>query len=91
MMRVTTQASTSYQIMKVKRPSEGGFFITFSFRVLFCDGSFFPLCFYHAQICFLITKNLVIIYKLSIIKGFYHRVNKFSMVMVFLGFCWAYS
>jgi hypothetical protein len=36
---------------------------------------------------FLITKNLVIIYKLSKIEDFYHKVNNFAMVLVFKFFC----
>ncbi len=84
MMMTTTQASTSYQIMKVKRPREGGFCVTFSFWVLFCDGSFFPLCLCEPRKFFFLTKNLVIIYKLSTIKGFYHKVTNFSMVLVFV-------
>jgi hypothetical protein len=50
-------------------------------------GLFFPLCFYQAQ-KFFITKNLVITYQLSTIDGFYHKVNDFSMVLVFLNFCY---
>ncbi len=33
-----------------------------------------------------ITKNLVITYKLSTIESFYHKVNNFVMVLVFLSF-----
>jgi hypothetical protein len=45
------------------------------------------LNFYQAQFFFFITKNLVITYKLNTIKGFYYKVNDFSTVLVFLGFC----
>ncbi len=91
MMMITTQASTCYQIMKVKRPREGGFCVTFFLGFCFMMVFSFPLRFYQAYKVFLITKNLVITYKLSTIKGFYHKMNDFSTIMVFLGFCHAYS
>jgi hypothetical protein len=43
MMMTTTLASRGNQTTKVKRPKEGGFCVTFSFWVLFFDGSFFFL------------------------------------------------
>jgi hypothetical protein len=55
---------------------------------LFCDGFFFfLLCFYQAQKKFFIIKNLVITYKLSTIKGLYHKVNDF----VNISFSWFLS
>jgi hypothetical protein len=47
---------------KVKRSKEGGFCVTFSFSVLFCDRSFFFLYIFNKPIIFFITKNLVINY-----------------------------
>ncbi len=85
-MMITTPASTSNQTTKVKRPMEGGFCVIFSFWVLFCDeSSFFSLCFFQTQNVFsiLITKKLVITYKLSTIEGFYRKMNDFATVLVF--------
>ncbi len=36
---------------------------------------------------FFITKNLVIIYKLSKIEIFYYKERHFATILVFLGFC----
>jgi hypothetical protein len=47
---------------------------------------FFSLCISIKPKKFFITKNLVIIYKLSTIDRFYHKVNDFAMVLVFLSF-----
>jgi hypothetical protein len=55
----------------------------------FCDGSFFSLCISLKPKKFFITKNLIIIYKLNTINGFYHKVNDFAMVLVFLSFCYS--
>jgi hypothetical protein len=79
----TTPTSKCNKTMKVKRPREGGFCVI----KLFCGGSFFfPLHFYQAPKIF-ITKNLVITYKLSIIKGFCHKLRDFVTILVFLSFC----
>jgi len=40
---ITTPTSIGNQTMKVKRPREGRFCVTFYFWVLFCVGSFFFL------------------------------------------------
>jgi hypothetical protein len=40
-MMTITPTSPSTPTMKVKRPREGGFCVTFSFWVLFCGGSYF--------------------------------------------------
>jgi hypothetical protein len=49
MMMITTLASTlastGNQTMKVRRPKEGGFCVTFSLWVLFCGGFFSPFFF----------------------------------------------
>jgi hypothetical protein len=46
--------------------------------------------FFYAFIKFLkkiITKNLVITYKLSTIESFYYKEKNFIITLVFLGFC----
>jgi len=76
--------------MKVKRSREGGFCVTSSFWVLFCDGSFFYPPFYVSSKpikFFFITMNLVLIYKLSTIENFYQKVSNFATILIFLGFC----
>ncbi len=77
--------STSSKTMKVKRPKEGGFYVSF-FGFCFVVGLFFPLHLCQAQKK-IISKNLVITYKLSTIKGFCHKVGDFVIVLVFLNFC----
>jgi hypothetical protein len=88
-MMTITPASTGTPTMNVKRPKEGGFYVTFSFWVLFCGGSFFFLYVSIKLKKFFITKNLVITYKLSTINGFYHKVSDFSTILVFLNFCYS--
>jgi hypothetical protein len=41
MTMTTTPTSIGDQTIRVKRPREGRFCVTFFFWVLFCDGSFF--------------------------------------------------
>jgi hypothetical protein len=49
-MMTTIRASIGTPTMKVKKPREGEFCVTFSFWVLFCGGFFFfPLRFCQAQ------------------------------------------
>jgi hypothetical protein len=62
------------------------FFLGFVLWWVFFSFSFFPLHFYQAQNVFFITKNIVITHKLSTIEGFYHKMNNFVMVLVFLIF-----
>ncbi len=84
----TTLTATCNQTTKVKRPREGGLCVTFSFWVLFCGRCFFTFYVFIKPVkFFFITKKLVITYKLNTIKGFYHKVTNFAMVLVFLFFC----
>ncbi len=89
-----TPMSTNNQTTKVKRPREGGVCVVlFIFWVLFCGRFFFFFffpCFYEAKKSF-ITKNLVIVYKLSTMEGFYYKVNAFVMGLVFLYFCHSFK
>jgi len=57
--------------MKVKKLKEGGF--------CFVVGFFLNIYFYH--------QKMVITYKLSTIKGFYHKRRNFATILVFLDFC----
>jgi hypothetical protein len=72
----------------MKRLKEDGFWLFgFSFVwVLFCDGSFLFNTFIKFR-KFFITTNLIIIYRLSTIKGFYYNEKDFSTILIFLGFC----
>jgi hypothetical protein len=45
MMMTTTLASTSNQTTEVKRPREGGFYVTFLFGFCFVVGPFFSFTF----------------------------------------------
>jgi len=78
---------TCNQTRKVKTPREGAFCVTFFFGFCFVAGHFFPFYVYVKPIKFFVTKNLVIIYKLSTIEGFYHKVNDFSTILVLNFFC----
>ncbi len=81
----TIPTSIDNQTMKVKRPREGGFCVTLFFR--FCSVMCpFPFTFLSSPQIFLIPKNLVITFKISTIEGFYHKVNYFSIVLVFFSF-----
>jgi len=50
-------------------------------------GLFFSFTFLSSLESFFFAKNMVITYKLNTIKGFYHKVTNFAMVLVFLFFC----
>ncbi len=58
----------------MKRLKEGGFLFFVFFNVFIKPIKFF------------ITKNLVIAYKLSTIKGFYYRDIDFATILVLFGF-----
>ncbi len=58
----------------------------FFFWVLFCVESFFSLYVSIKPKKFFITKNVVITYNLSTIKGFYHKERDFATDLVFLSF-----
>ncbi len=66
---------------------KGGWVLCNFFGFCFVMGLFFPFTFFFKPKKFFIFKNLVITYKLSTLKGFYHKVRDFVMVLVFLNFC----
>jgi hypothetical protein len=77
-------ATACTKTTKVKRLKEDGFCaFCFSFVwVLFCDGFF-----YYAFVKFrkfFISKNLVIIYKLSKMDNFYYNEKDFVTILVFV-------
>jgi hypothetical protein len=78
----TTPASTNNKTTKVKRLKEDMFCV---FLVFFCDGSFFYA--FIKLFFFFITKNLIIIFKLSTIESLYYIKKYFTTILVFLGFC----
>jgi len=87
----TTPTSIDNKTTKVKRLREDRFcvfffFFCFSFVwVLFCGGSFFYTFVKLRKFYF--SKNLIIIFKLSIIESFYYTKRNFTTILVFLGSC----
>ncbi len=82
MMMTTTPTLISNKTMKVKRPREGGFCVIF-FGFCFVVGPFFSLYISIKPKTFFFTKNLVITYKLSTMKGFYHKMTNCHSLGVF--------
>ncbi len=86
-MTIITPTSTCNKTRKVKRIKEDGFCVfCFSFVwVLFCGESFF-FTFSSSLIFFLITKILVITYKLNTIESFYYKEIDFATFLFFFFF-----
>jgi hypothetical protein len=85
---ITTPTSIDNKTTKVKRPREDGFCV---FLFFFCPGLIlWWVLFFYAFVKFNkknITKNLVLIFKLSTIENFYYIQNDFATILVFLGSC----
>ncbi len=81
---IATPASTYNKTTKVKRPREDRFcFLAF----LLSEFCFVVGLFFNAFVKlrkFFITKNLVLIFKLSTIKSFYYRKKDFAAILGFL-------
>jgi hypothetical protein len=84
---VTTPTSTNNKTTKVKRLKEDKFCV---FLFFFCLDFILWWVFFYAFVKLkkkIITKNLVIIFKLSTIKKIYYTKKDFVTILVFLGFC----
>jgi hypothetical protein len=82
-----TPTSTKNKTTKVKRPRENRFYV---FLLFFCSGFVLWSFFFYALVKlrkFFITKNLVLIFRLSTIESFYYTNRDFTIILVFFCSC----
>jgi len=83
-----TPTSIDNKTTKVKKKRENRFYVFFAFLLFgfcFMVGPFFYNFIKPRK--FFISKNLVIIFKLSTIKSLYYTYKNFATILVFLGSC----